>query len=128
MADTEKITINLSPVDLGNIDLLVEQGFYATRTDFIRTAIRNQIDSHGQAIREAVQRRSLVAGALVYGRRELEDKRRENIRLSVRVLGMFILEDDVTPELAAAVITEIKVFGVFKAPEAVREALKDVTF
>ncbi|MBI3158633.1 MAG: CopG family transcriptional regulator [Chloroflexi bacterium] len=127
MADTEKITINLSPVDLGNIDLLVEQGFYATRTDFIRTAIRNQIDSHGQAIREAVQRRSIVAGVLVYDKGDLEEKRHRNEKLSVRVLGMFILENDVTPDLARAVITEIKIFGVFKAPEAVKEALKDVT-
>ncbi|TAK13198.1 MAG: CopG family transcriptional regulator [Anaerolineae bacterium] len=127
MADTEKITINMSPVDLGNIDLLVEQGFYATRTDFIRTAIRNQIDSHGQAIREAVQRRSIVAGVLVYDKGDLEEKRYRNEKISVRVLGMFILEDDVTPELAAAVFTEIKIFGVFKASDAVKEALKDIT-
>lgn len=127
MADTEKITINMSPVDLGNIDLLVEQGFYATRTDFIRTAIRNQIDSHGQAIREAVQRRSIVAGVLVYDKGDLEEKRYRNEKVSVRVLGMFILEEDVTPELAAAVFTEIKIFGVFKASDAVKEALKAIT-
>lgn len=125
MSDTEKITINLSPVDLGSIDLLVEQGFYATRTDFIRTAIRNQIDSHGEMIRETVQRRSLVAGVLVYNRKNLEEKRQENIQLTVRVLGMFILEEDVTPELAAAVISEVKVFGVFKASAAVKTALAD---
>ncbi len=125
MADTEKITINLTPVDLGKIDLLVEQGFYATRTDFIRTAIRSQIESHGDSIREAVQRRSLVAGILTYNRRELEERRQQGIRLSVQVLGMFHLAEDVSPELAAAVISDIQVFGVFKASEAVKTALAD---
>ena len=124
MADTEKITINLSVVDLGRIDLLVEQGFYSTRTDFIRTAIRNQLDSHSQEIQETVARKAMVVGILSYDAGDLEEKRYRNEKLDIRAVGMLILEKDITPELALATISSISVLGVLKASDEVIDALK----
>jgi Ribbon-Helix-Helix transcriptional regulator family len=52
--DSEKITINLGFVDLGRVDLMVREGFYSNRADFIRTAIRNQLERQDDAIRGRV--------------------------------------------------------------------------
>jgi Arc/MetJ-type ribon-helix-helix transcriptional regulator len=110
---------------LGRVDLLVEQGFYSTRTDFIRTAIRNQLETHHTEIRETIARRALVMGVLVYGQSDLEDFIEKNQQLDVRVLGLFALENDVTAEVAKKAIVSLKVFGVFKASKAVKDALAD---
>ena len=125
MADTEKITINLSVVDLGRIDLLVEQGFYSTRTDFIRTSIRNQLDTHTQTIEETVSRLAVVVGVLIFTAEGLTKRLEKNEQLDIRVLGMLSIAKDVTPELALATIKSIKVFGVFNASKEVKEALAD---
>jgi Arc/MetJ-type ribon-helix-helix transcriptional regulator len=125
MVDTEKITINISVVDLGRIDLLVEQGFYSTRTDFIRTAIRNHLSTHGNMIDEVVTRRALVVGVMGYTPEDLNRYLKNNEQVDIRVVGMLVIEKDVTPELAAATIRSIKVLGVFQASDAVKEALAD---
>jgi len=125
MADTEKITINLSAVDLGHIDLLVEQSFYSTRTDFIRTAIRNQIQSHSHEISETVARKAIVVGVIGFDEGDLDEYLIKNQRVDIRVLGMLVLTKNVTPELARRAIGSIKVFGVFRADKAVKEALAD---
>ncbi|RPJ45685.1 MAG: CopG family transcriptional regulator [Chloroflexi bacterium] len=125
MPDTEKITINMSVVDLGQVDLLVEEGFYSSRTDFIRTSIRNQISQHGEAVRQSITRRTMALGATGYNRAELEKVRANGEKLEVRVVGLFMLQDDVTPELARDTIESVKVLGVFRAPEAVKAALAD---
>ena len=125
MADTEKITINLSVVDLGRIDLLVEQGFYSTRTDFIRTSIRNQLDTHTNTIEEAVSRLAVVVGVLIFTAEGLTKRLEKNEQLDIRVLGMLSIAKDVTPELALATIKSIKVFGVFNADKEIKEALAD---
>jgi Arc/MetJ-type ribon-helix-helix transcriptional regulator len=125
MSETEKITINLSVVDLGRIDLLAEQGFYATRTDFIRTAIRILLDSHNEVIQETVTRKSLVIGITGYGKRELEEREAKNEQLDIRVLGMLHINEEVDPELALATINSVKVLGVFNASPQVKAALAD---
>lgn len=125
MADTEKITINLSVVDLGRIDLLVEQGFYSTRTDFIRTAIRNQLDTHTSTIEETISRISAVVGVVGFTAEGLKKRLEKNEMLDIRALGMCVITKDVTPELALATIKSIKVFGVFNASKEVKEALAD---
>ena len=125
MADTEKITINISVVDLGRIDLLVEQGFYSTRTDFIRTAIRNQLDTHSQVIEQTVARKSLAVGVMGFNRADLERVVSDGEQLDVRVLGMLVLKNDITPQLAKAAIRSVKVSGVFNANPALKEALSD---
>ena len=125
MADTEKITINLSVVDLGRIDLLVEQGFYSTRTDFIRTAIRNQIDNHAQVIEQTVARKSLAVGVMAYNHSDLERVIADGEQLDIRVVGMLVLKNDITPELAKAAIRSLKVSGVLNASPALKEALSD---
>jgi Arc/MetJ-type ribon-helix-helix transcriptional regulator len=125
MADTEKITINLSIVDLGKIDLLVEEGFYSNRTDLIRTAVRNQLDRHEDVVKESVTRRSMVVGVSVYGRKNLEKRRATNEKVAASVVGMLIIDDDVSPELARETIESIKVMGVLRASKAVRQALAD---
>ena len=125
MSETEKITINLGPVDLGQIDLLVQEGFYSNRTDFIRTAIRNQLTTHAEAVRQTVARRTLVLGLENYTRRDLEAVRESGESLEIRVLGLATIADDVSPELALETIDSIVVLGALRASPAVKAALKD---
>ena len=123
--ETEKITINLGPVDLGQIDLLVQEGFYSNRTDFIRTAIRAQLATHGEAVRHSVARKTLALGVQHYTRHELEAVRAAGRQLQINVLGLASIADDVTPELALATIASIAVLGAFRASGAVKAALAD---
>ena len=120
---SEKITINVGPVDLGQIDLLVDEGFFANRTDFIRTAIRRQLESRSDAVRDTVARRSLTLGTQHLSRRFLEDLRDAGQTVELRVLGLATIADDVSPELALATITSVDVLGAFRGPRAVRAAL-----
>jgi Arc/MetJ-type ribon-helix-helix transcriptional regulator len=123
--DTEKITINLGFVDLGHIDLLVQDGFYSNRTDLIRTAIRNQIERHAEAAKQSVTRRSLDLGLRHYGREELEAARAAGQMLNIRVLGLVSIGGDVTPELARSTIASLSVLGALQASPAVKAALTD---
>ena len=123
MSETEKITINLGLVDLGQIDLLVREGFYQNRTDFIRTAIRNQIGEHAEAVKQTVARKTLAPGLQNYTRRDLEAVRAAGDTLQIRVLGLATIADDVTPELALETIDSIEVLGAFRASPAVKAAL-----
>jgi Arc/MetJ-type ribon-helix-helix transcriptional regulator len=125
--ETEKITVNLGYVDLGHIDLLVQDGFYSNRTDFIRTAIRNQIERHAEATRQSVVRKSLDLGLRHYGRADLEAVRAAGRMLDIRVLGLVTIAPDVTPELARATIASVSVLGAMQASAAVKEALADRT-
>jgi len=120
---SEKITINLGLVDLGQVDLLVNEGFYANRTDFIRTAIRRQLEMRSAAVEETVARRTLVLGTQHYSRRDLEQLRAAGRMVDVRVLGLATLGDDVSVELALATISSVEVLGAFRAPRAVKAAL-----
>ena len=123
--ELEKITINLGVVDLGQIDLLVQEGFYTNRTDFIRTAIRNQISAHADAVKQTVARKTLVLGLQHYTRRELEEVRAAGETLQIKVLGLASIADDVPPELALATIDSVVVLGAFRASPAVKAALAD---
>lgn len=123
VAESEKVTINLGLVDLGQIDLLVQEGFYSNRTDLIRTAIRNQLSSHGDVIRQAVARKKLVLGLQHFSRADLEAVRAAGQTLQIQVLGLVTIASDVTPELALATISEISVLGALHASPAVRAAL-----
>ncbi len=125
MSETEKITINLGLVDLGQIDLLVQEGFYSNRTDFIRTAIRNQLTTHAEALRQTVARRTLVLGLENYTRRDLEAVRESGEKLEIKVLGLATIAGDVSPELALETIDSIVVLGALRASPAVKSALKD---
>ena len=123
MSDTEKITINMGPVDLGQIDLLVREGFYSNRTDFIRTAIRNQLATHAEVVRQTAARQTLVLGVQHFARRDLEAVRAGGERLNINVLGLATIADDVSPELAEATIESVVVLGAFRASAAVKRAL-----
>lgn len=120
---SEKITINLGLVDLGQIDLLVSEGFFANRTDFIRTAIRRQLESRSETLDQTVARRELVLGIQRYSRDALEQLRDSGATVQLRVLGLATIDDDVSPELAAATIARVEVLGAFRAPPAVKAAL-----
>ena len=122
---TEKITINLGLVDLGQIDLLVQEGFYSNRTDFIRTAIRNQLAVHKEEVRRTVARKTLVLGVQHYTRSDLEAVRAAGEKLQINVLGLASIGDDVSPELALATIDSIEVLGAFRAPPTVRAVLAE---
>ncbi|MBF0307239.1 MAG: CopG family transcriptional regulator [Alphaproteobacteria bacterium] len=124
-ADSEKITINLGYVDLGHVDLMVQEGFYSNRTDFIRTAIRNQIDRHAEVVRHAVARKSVDLGLRHYRREDLEAARDAGRMLNIRVLGLATIARDVGPELARATIASIEVLGALHASAEVRAALAD---
>lgn len=123
LADSEKITINLGMIDLGQIDLLVSEGFYANRTDLIRTAIRNQLNTHADVVKQTVARKSLVLGLHHYSRRDLEAALAAGERLQIQVLGMASIASDVTVELALATIESIFVLGALHASAAIKTAL-----
>ncbi len=130
MADaerTEKITINVGLVDLGQIDLLVSEAFFANRTDFIRTAIRRQLESRSDAVERTVVRRALVLGIEHYSRDALEQLRDSGRMVELRVLGLATIADDVSPELAVATIARVEVLGAFRARRAVKAALASRT-
>ncbi len=123
--DSEKITINLGYVDLGHIDLMVQDGFYANRTDFIRTAIRNQLDRYAEIHKQAVSRKSLDLGLRYYSRQDLEAAQAAGQKLHINVLGLATIALDVSPELAASTIASITVLGALHASPAVKAALTD---
>ena len=123
--DSEKITINLGYVDLGHIDLLVQEGFYSNRTDFIRTGIRNQIERHSDVVRQAVTRKSVDLGLRNFTREDLEAAKEAGQMLDIRVLGLATIAPDVTPELARATIASMTVLGALHASAAVKAALAD---
>jgi Arc/MetJ-type ribon-helix-helix transcriptional regulator len=125
VVDSEKITINLGFVDLGYIDLMVRDGFYANRTDFIRTAIRNQIERHSETARQSVTRNVLDLGLRHYTRAELEAARDDGHKLDIKVLGLATIANDVTAELARASIASVTVLGALHASPEVRAALAD---
>ena len=124
-ADTEKITINLGYVDLGHVDLMVQEGFYSNRTDFIRTAIRNQLERHADAAKQAIARKKVELGLRHFSREDLETVRATGQMLHIRVLGLASIANDVTPELARATIGSIAVLGALHASSAVKAALAD---
>jgi Arc/MetJ-type ribon-helix-helix transcriptional regulator len=125
--DSEKITINLGFVDLGHIDLMVQEGFYSNRTDFIRTAIRNQLERHAEVVKQSTVRKSLDLGLRNYGRQDLEAARRAGEMLEINVLGLVTIAPDVTPELARATIASVAVLGAFHASPEVKAVLADRT-
>ena len=125
LPETEKITINLGLVDLGQIDLLVQEGFYSNRTDLIRTALRNQLATHADVVKQTVARKSLSLGLQRYSRAELEAVRAAGQRLRIQALGLVVVDDDVTPELALATIDSVAILGAFHASPAVKAALSD---
>lgn len=125
--DSEKITINLGAIDLGQIDLLVQEGFYSNRTDFIRTAIRNQLSTHADVVKQTVARKAFVLGLQHFSRKDLEAAQAAGERLQIQVLGLASIADDVSPELARATIESITVLGVLQATREVKAALADRT-
>lgn len=123
--ETEKITINVGYVDLGHIDLLVHEGFYSNRTDFIRTAIRNQLATHADAVKQSIVRHTLELGLRHYSREDLEAVKAAGRKLRIHVVGLVTIAEDVTPELALATIESMTVLGALQASKAVKAALAD---
>ena len=125
MPDSEKITINISAVDLGKIDLLEQESLYSNRTDFIRTAIRNQLDKHNLEIQQSVIRHSYTIGVLVYTRSDLEKSKAKGEKMNITLVGFLHLGNDITPELAREVIESIQVRGILHASDEIKAALAD---
>jgi len=123
--ETEKMTVNVGVVDLGHVDLLVQEGFYSNRSDLMRTALRNQLALHAETVKQTVARRTLMVGLQQYSRVDLETAVAAGQRLQVQVVGLARIADDVTPELARAAIESVTVLGAFQASTAVRRALAD---
>ncbi len=124
-SDSEKITINVGYVDLGHVDLLVQEGFYSNRSDFIRTAIRNQLGRHADAVAQSLTRRRADVGLRCFSRADLEEAARTGDRLHIQVLGLAVIASDVPAELACATIASVEVLGALQASPAVRAALHD---
>jgi Arc/MetJ-type ribon-helix-helix transcriptional regulator len=125
MSETEKITINMSAVDLGKVDLLVQEGLFSNRTDFIRTAIRNQLDKHSVEIQQSVVRHAFGIGMFHYGRADFEKIKAGEKKLVISIIGMLDLSYDITPELADEVVESVQVRGIFQASEDVKKVLAD---
>jgi Arc/MetJ-type ribon-helix-helix transcriptional regulator len=127
LPDSDKVTVNVGLVDLAQVDLLVEEGFYSNRTDLVRTAIRNLLTQHADVIRQTIVRKRYVMGLYRYSVQELEQLVAEGQQLDIHVLGLAVIEDNVSPELARNAIASIQVLGAFVASPAVRAALADRT-
>ena len=125
MAETEKITINMSVVDLGKVDLLVQEGFYQNRTDFIRAAIRSQLDKHEAAVQSSIIRNEFGVGVFVCGRAALAKAIAKGERKNYNVIGRLVIQEDVSPELAEQAIESIRLIGSLRASKEVKAALKD---
>src|SRR5689334_2033409 len=125
MPELEKLTVNVGAVDLGQIELLVEQGFYANRAEFVRVAIHDQLERHADVLRETTSRRLMVLGAELLDRQSLERARESGEHLALRVVGLLSISDDVSSDLAREVIETVMVRGIFKASPAVKDALAD---
>ena len=125
VSESEKITINLGYVDLGQIDLIVADGFYSNRTDFIRTAIRNQLNTHHEVLSKSQHRKNLDLGLHDYSRADLENLKRAGRTVDIRVIGLARIGDDVSPALARATIASVAILGAFQASSAVKNALAD---
>jgi Arc/MetJ-type ribon-helix-helix transcriptional regulator len=123
--ETEKMTVNVGVVDLGHVDLLVQEGFYSNRSDLVRTALRNQLALHADVLKQTLARRTLVVGLLHYSRADLERAVAAGERLQVQVVGLARIADDVSPDLARAAIESVTVLGAFQASPGVRKALSD---
>jgi len=125
MAETEKITINLGAVDLGKVDLLVEHGHYSNRTDFIKTAIRAQLDKHNLEFQQSITRDAFVVGVFVCTKDTLEAHLAKGEKLKIRVMGMLHIHSDVPANLAEQVIESVKIYGIFNATDEVKSVLAD---
>lgn len=125
LPESEKITINLGFVDLGQVELLVQEGFYSNRSDFIRTAIRNQIERHADTVRQIIVRKSVDLGLRHVTHDELTAARAAGQMLDIRALGLVVIAPDVSPDLARATISALSVLGTLQAPDAVKAALAD---
>ena len=125
MTETEKITINMSAVDLGKVDLLVQEGLYSNRTDFIRTAIRNTLDKHSAEIQQSVIRHAFGIGMFHYDRKDFEKVKTSGKKLVISIIGMLDLSYNITPELADEVVESVQVRGIFQASEEVKKILAD---
>lgn len=121
--DTEKVSVNLGMVDLGQVDLLVEQGFYTNRTDFIRTAVRNHLQTHSAVVQQQMTLRDMSIGVTVYTRAALEKLKKKEKAVDLRVIGVLTIADDVSPELALETIRSVKVFGMLQASDDVKRVL-----
>jgi Arc/MetJ-type ribon-helix-helix transcriptional regulator len=124
VSESEKVTVNVGFVDLGQIDLLVSEGFYSNRTDFIRTAIRQQLQNHRDEVRDVTARKQLVVGLQNYSRADLEALRDRGEALDLNVLGLLTVAPDVTPDLALDTIASLRILGAWNAPAAVKTALR----
>ncbi|TFW25554.1 CopG family transcriptional regulator [Massilia arenosa] len=127
LPDSDKVTVNVGLVDLAQLDLLVQEGFYANRTDFVRTAIRNQLRLHADALQQTVAHKHFVLGQQRYARPDLEAAVAAGRRLEIQVLGLAVIDNEVTPDLADAAIASIHVLGAFVASPEVRQRLADRT-
>lgn len=125
MEQTEKVTFNLSPVDLGKMDLLVSHGFYANRTDFVRTAVRRLLELHENQVERFADAHSSTVGIVWIDRQELEELVKTGARRKYTIVGLAIIPQDVDADLADAAIESLRVYGVLRAPQAVRERLED---
>jgi Arc/MetJ-type ribon-helix-helix transcriptional regulator len=123
--ESEKLTLNLGYVDLGHVDLLVQDGFYANRSDFIRTAIRNQLERHADVLKRSTERQGLDLGLRQFDRATLEAAVGRGERLHINVLGLATIADDVSPDLAREAIASVTVLGALAASPAVKAALRD---
>lgn len=123
MAETEKITVNMNVVDLGKVDLLVDQGFYSNRTDFIKSSIRNQLVTHATDVENLVVRKAFVVGVMRYKRKDLEQVFAANEKIDIKIVGMLILDEDIDVELATKTIRSFQVKGVLKASMEVKKVL-----
>jgi Arc/MetJ-type ribon-helix-helix transcriptional regulator len=125
---TEKITININTIDLGHIDLLVNEGYYATRTEFIKTAVKKQLDRHEEDTKKLIEQKAkhgdyeLSIGVGGFTKSELERIiQKKEAKIKMIFIGLFITPKDVTLELLEQAVESIKVYGVCRCSQEIKD-------
>ena len=125
MSEIERITTGVGIVDLGQIDRLVDKDLFATRSEFIRTAIRTYLEQYREELVQAGFKKSFTIGVHILNAHDLEDVVAAGNAIDLHVVGSLTISQDVTPELARKAIRSVAVYGSFRAREEIKAALAD---
>lgn len=120
---TEKITINVNTSDLGKIDLLIHEGYYSNRTDFIKSAIKSQVNKHDDEINmilSSKKKKDWFVGVYVLTEDELQALKRYGRKKAIRGMGLLIVDKDVSLDLMKTSISAIETYGVCRCSSEIK--------
>lgn len=129
---SEKVSVNINEEALSKIDLLVEDGFYSNRSDFINRAVDTLLDRENRTVdklleihsKEKINSRQWFVGVQTMGSQYLEKVKEQGVRLRIKGCGVLYFEKDAAQELVFETVEYISPRIRVIAEEAVREHYK----